>query len=85
VAPGLGEPEGNGVEATRFPFPLPGATIGEQKAKVKAFLFFLSLHLPIFPVYQMVVKLGRIVTAKFICVMQTIAVPGLKSIKRTTT
>ena len=29
-----GEPEGNGAEATRFPFPLPGATLGEQKAKV---------------------------------------------------
>ena len=24
--------------ATRFPFPLPPRTIGEQKAKVKAFL-----------------------------------------------
>jgi hypothetical protein len=37
VASGSGEPEGNGAEATRFPFPLPGANIGEQKAKVNTF------------------------------------------------
>jgi hypothetical protein len=37
VASGSGEPEGNGAEATRFPFPLPEANIGEQKAKVNAF------------------------------------------------
>jgi len=31
--------------ATRFPFPLPPRTIGEQKAKVKSFLsFFFSLN-----------------------------------------
>jgi hypothetical protein len=38
VASGSGEPEGNGVEATRFPFPLPPRTLGEQKAKVNSFL-----------------------------------------------
>jgi hypothetical protein len=46
VASGSGEPEGNGVEATRFPFPLPGANIGEQKAKVNTFF-----HLRIFHFY----------------------------------
>jgi hypothetical protein len=40
VASGSGEPEGNGAEATRFPFPLPGANIGEQKAKVNSFFQF---------------------------------------------
>jgi hypothetical protein len=29
------------LNATRFPFPLPSRTIGEQKAKVNSFLFFL--------------------------------------------
>jgi hypothetical protein len=28
------------LNATRFPFPLPPRTIGEQKAKVKRFLLF---------------------------------------------
>jgi hypothetical protein len=28
------------LNATRFPFPLPPRTIGEQKAKVKSLLFF---------------------------------------------
>jgi hypothetical protein len=33
------------LNATRFPFPLPPRTIGEQKAKVKNFLsFFFSLN-----------------------------------------
>jgi len=53
---GSGEPEGNGAclrqaglpagkqaEATRFPFPLPPPTVGEQKAKVNTFLHFLLL------------------------------------------
>ena len=31
----LGGREGHGVGANRFPFPLPGATIGEEKANVK--------------------------------------------------
>jgi hypothetical protein len=53
VASGSGEPEGNGAEATRFPFPLPGATIGEQKAKVNTFsahlFFFISaISAPLF-------------------------------------
>jgi hypothetical protein len=42
VASGSGEPEGNGAEATRFPFPLPGANIGEEKAKVNSFFSALS-------------------------------------------
>jgi hypothetical protein len=33
------------LNATRFPFPLPPRTIGEQKAKVKSFpSFFFSLY-----------------------------------------
>lgn len=34
--------------ATRFPFPLPPRTIGEQKAKVKDFFFVAQALLPVF-------------------------------------
>src|SRR5271170_4967001 len=34
--------------ATRFPFPLPSRTIGEQKAKVKKFFFVAQALLPVF-------------------------------------
>jgi len=34
---------GKQAEATRFPFPLPPPTVGEQKAKVNTFLHFLLL------------------------------------------
>jgi hypothetical protein len=49
VASGSGEPEGNGAEATRFPFPLPGANIGEQKAKVNSLFPALSFAHPAIP------------------------------------
>jgi hypothetical protein len=51
VASGSGEPEGNGAEATRFPFPLPEANIGEQKAKVNSF-FLLSFFSPSHPAHS---------------------------------
>jgi hypothetical protein len=35
------------LNATRFPFPLPPRTIGEQKAKVKAFFFVAQALLPV--------------------------------------
>jgi hypothetical protein len=35
------------LNATRFPFPLPPRTIGEQKAKVKKFFFVAQALLPV--------------------------------------
>jgi hypothetical protein len=35
------------LNATRFPFPLPPRTIGEQKAKVKNFFFVAQALLPV--------------------------------------
>jgi hypothetical protein len=43
VASGSGEPEGNGAETTRFPFPLPGVNIGEEKAKVNTYFAIPSM------------------------------------------